>query len=505
MQACIPSLEVCMKQFLTIVFVLTSLSLAAQFASPYMNVRHSSRDASGNLHIRFELDPEAGFDVSQLLYNNNGSWQELEYSPLTGDTMEALLPYEWGENLRYRLRGELNYAGEEITYQHQAYFGDDAFPPALSGMAELSDDPAGDSLMVYIPDLDIIGGAVSSGPQKLCRMLRNQSGSYPTYINLTNYNIYLCTITNIEAVSDSVTYAMIYSFNIPGLLSSGLYKLAMNGGDMPEFIRLGNVQTQVVDGALYISCNMSDLTNDPQFGAWPSLSNSLLFADMTLRGSINLATMEPDFLVGDNSGVGVVEFTSFHYQVPENTLPVLTMLSFDEETGMVELSYTDAEQDFPLDARLLVSDGQGGFIYTDIYPNYHPDGSISFLELVGPNSVISVSDNGVDYVNFNGWVSNDDPQAPAPSALRFRTPNPISRQSGELHVFMEGLEKGELQLDLYNLRGQRLARWAELNPQSTDLNLSISPEKIRELPSGMYFLKLKQGTRHYTQRLVITR
>lgn len=494
-----------MKRSLTLVFVLVSLSLAAQFTNPFMNIRHSSRDNSGNLHLRYDVDPELGFDSFQLLYSLSGAWQEADSSQLEGNTMEALVPYEWGQNLSYRLRGELNYAGEEITFQHQAFMPADAFPPSLPDMAELGDDPAGDSLMVYIPDLDIIGGSVASGPGKLFRMLRNQSGSYSTFVNLTTYNIYLCTITNIEALSDSVTYAMIYSFNIPGILSSGLYKLSMSEEGMPDFIRLGNVQSQVVGGALYLSCNMSDLTSDPQFGTWPNVSNTLLFADMTLRGSMNLATMEPEFQIADNSGAGLVEFNRYTYQVQQNSLPILSLVSYDEETHLTELSYTDAELDFPLTSTLYVSDGQGGFMYMDIPPIYNPDGTISFIQTLNENSSIVVSDNGIDFVSYEYSVSNQDHQAPVPSALRLRTPNPISAQRGELPIYLEGLEKAVLTLDLYNLRGQKIARWAELNPQTADLSLNISPEQLRELPAGLYFLSLKQGARRYAQRLVITR
>jgi hypothetical protein len=492
-----------MRQFTIVILLLLCVPLIAQDTSVFPNLRHSSRDANGNLHLRWEEYGEIAGIQYEVYHSLGGSWQSTAVTPLEDLTREALIPYEFGQRLRYRLRTEMEYMGENMAYLHAAYQDGDVFPMPTTHQALIGSDPVGDSLMVYSPHLDITESHVASTETKLYRSIGNVSGSFPTMLNLTTFNIYIAAIANYEAAADSTVYAMVYSFNIPGLLSTGLYKIGMGEDNMPVFNRLGNVQSQVSGGRLHLSCDWDDLTGDPGFGAWPNELSALMITDGTMQVSVDLVTMNPEFAVGDNGAVGVVEFKDLVYDVAENTLPTLTVLSHNPTTNTVQLLYNDAEQDFPLQATVSVSDGSGGFVDMDMIPIYNPDGSITFNESAGPNTTYSVSDNGIDFVSL-GPVSNTDPvQVPMP-ALSLRLPNPISANQQSVDIQLSGLQKTALELSVYNIKGQKVLELPSLSPLEESAVYTWNRAQYPSLTNGVYFMRLTQAGKHSVKRFIIS-
>ena len=120
------------------------------------NLRHSSRDANGFVHLRFDGVEEMSDISYEAFYGMNGSWQQTAVNALTFPEMEALIPYEFGQRLRYRLRASLDYAGESLAMLHPAYLDNNTFPVPMSGQALIGNDPEGDSLMVYAPYLILL-------------------------------------------------------------------------------------------------------------------------------------------------------------------------------------------------------------------------------------------------------------------------------------------------------------------------------------------------------------
>lgn len=492
-----------MRHFTIALLFLLCIPLLAQDTSVFPNLRHSSRDANGNLHLRWEAMQDMPGLQYEVYHSLGGSWQSATVNSLEGFTQEALLPYEFGQRLRYRLRTEMSYMGESMAYLHAAYQDTDSFPLPTDQMAMIGTDPVGDSLTVYSQHLDITESYVASTETRLYRAIGNVSGSFPTMLSITTYNIYIATIANYEAVTDSSVYAMIYSFNIPGLLSSGLYKIGMDEENMPVFTRLGNVQSQVSGGRLHLSCNWADLTADPGFGAWPNELNALMITDATMQINLDIMTMTPSFDFGDNGAVGAVEFKDMVYDVAVNTLPTLTVLSHNPTTNTVQLLYDDAEQDFPLNATVSYSDGNGGFMYMDMIPIYNPDGSITFNQSAGPHISYRVSDNGIDYVGLGPVANNDPLQVPIP-ALSLRLPNPISASQQIVDIQLSGLRKTALSLSIYNIKGQKVLDLPSLNPTEESAVYTWNRGQYPKLANGIYFLRLSQQGQHSVKRFIIS-
>lgn len=486
------------KTWPLLVAVLCVAALGAQGISPWQNLRHSSRDADGKVHIRWEnIDPLV--PAPQFWSRSGGSgWQMQDVNPLQAPgSFEALPSYNWGQKLRYRLRSELDYQGVQVAFMHGAWLDGDSFPPDPNAMALIGSDPSGDTIQIHEPMLDLGDSWIGLTQQKIHSSLANQSGSFPTLNSLSSYNAWLTAIANPEAVADSVIYAMVYTFNIPGVVSPGLYKVGLEEGLTPTFARIGNIQTQVSGGKLFMSCNLADLTADPSFGAWPNAANALAISSFSMRINVDMSTMTPEVLIGDYSFPGMILFEDHHYQVQQNSLPVITGLIVGGT--QVFCTYQDAEEDFPLVCEFETSDGfvlqlepesqdySSSVVFSGILPQLCHAGTLRF------------SDNGLDYVEIP-WeeVSVDDP-ALAPPALSCFFTNPTA--SGKpLQISLKGLDSHPIRISVYNLRGQRLhssVHQAQNAPQAELLlpDTGFTP--------GVYLLKVSQAERSITRKFSI--
>ncbi len=491
-----------MKQVLIVIFLVFTAGMGAQTLSPFQNIRHSSVDSGGYIHLRYDLIGSSVVD-QQLFYSSNGVWQAATINALDSGGFEALLPYSFGDKLYYRFQTSVEAMGQAASYLHAPWLENDAFPPPSSAMALIAEDPIGDPWQTVGPNFDLTASYVASSQNKFYRAVSNVSGTFPLMQSFTTYNLYGSMIMNPETVLDSMAYAMLYTFNIPGLISPGLYKIGVDLELTPSFERIGDVQSTVSGGKLYLSCNFADLTSDPAFGPWPNSTNTLLTTDLTAQLSIDLQTQTPEFAIGDYSTPGLIDFTPLYYEVMQNTLPELVLVSYDEASGRVELRYTDLDEDFPLEASMFNDDEGEKVNRVDMTPIYNEDGSISFIENANPGAHFSVSDNLIDYVSLELPVANADVNAPAAQALACRLPNPLHKGSSSSQIEISGLDKEPVQIGLYNTRGQKIRDFAPLKPQDSTEIISWNSDSYQELPQGIYFLKLRQGKRSLSHKFTI--
>ncbi len=480
-----------MKRLLVILLVLLSGTAFAQIANPFSVIRHSARDANGNLHLRWD-DVTGGLGTMECYYSaGTANWSSATVNSLPNLEMEALAPYTYGQKLRYRLRYNMDYMGEAVSAMHPAFWDAETFPPNINRMAYIGTDPTGDSLMVYSPNLDLEESYMAMGPEKIYFSMQNQSGLFPTMTGVTSFNIYMATIVNPETVVDTLAYAMIYSFNIPGVLSNGLYKLRYDSvTSMPTFTRLGNIQAQVSSGTLHMACTLSDLTNDPDFGAWPNMSNTLAMTGMTM--AITIENMQPNLGIGDYSTPAIAVMEDNFYQQAANILPTVEVSSFDFDSNTLTLSYYDNQGDFPLIVEVRSAYGT----LVDVNPvGSDYSNPVSYVAQIPLGEVGDFpwrfSDNGVDFVSgVYLAVANDDPLQ-VPAAIICTMPNPVRKLP--LSIKLDGLSQGPLHVEIYNLRGQKVANLYEDNAFGKSLDISwngmISAHK---LSSGMYFIAIEQ-------------
>lgn len=501
-----------MKTYLILaILLIASTFLAAQVLSPWQGVRHSSVDPDGNMHMKFNVIPDE-VTTYEFHYSINGAnWLLGNTVDIGAGEMQTLVPYQFGQNLRYRLRAESFYMEESFAYLNPAYLESESFPPALGQYALINTDASGDSIMIYHPTLDVTDSYFAATENKLFTAIANVSETFPTMNSVTSYNIYLCTLMNPEsAMGDSVMYAMVFSFNIPGVLSPGLYKIGMDENQSPVFDRLGNIQSQVTGGKLHMACNISDLTSDPGFGAWPNAYNALAVSMLTMRINVDLATFTPEFLLGDYSNPGVLDFTDYRYQVNQNSLPELYNFFVSPENFFLRVAvmYQDEDGDFPLIAELELDNG-------DVYPMH--TSAMDFSEpasydtmvpetVVWETAVLRFSDNITDLVNLEIYCTALENNTNIPMALACKMPNPISSGSKVYNINLSGLDKSPIQIDLYNLKGQKLGN---IHSSSNNNSESVIPWNgtinSQRLSSGIYFMKVRQGTRFLNKKLIVIR
>ena len=488
-------------KLIIVIFILGTALVNAQQLSPYRNIVHSSRLSDGNICLQWidSLDLELNLPTELWHSTNGGAWQ-LATSQEIDSWQQALVPYEFGNHLRWRLRTHLNMLGQEFIYMHAPYLPTEEFPPPFENVGLIGTDATGDSLTVYQPYLDFTDTWCAATENKLYSVMANAANSFPVMNSISSYNVYLTTITNPETVVDTLTYAMVHSFNIPGVIQPGLYKLRLDEQFLPSFERIGEIQSQVLGGKLYQACNLSDLYNDPDFGAWPNSLNGLILTSLSMSVSIDLQTFVPTFGVGDYSTLAGIIFDDHFYQVDENTLPTIDNVFLADDS--LTFDYFDAESDFPILMEVVLPNGEV------LYPqplgyDYGPH-PISF-GLILPNPVNELtfrfSDNDTDIVTqTHTFVSVSDPNL-SPAALSCEMQNPFN-PGGKIRL--SGLKRDSLSLSIYDLRGRKIGSIHEGGTSHGELNLhwdgSVGGKK---LDSGVYFLRVVQADKTLLKRFTI--
>jgi len=373
--------------------------------------------------------------------------------------------------------------------------GTDAPPTAF--YTQLATDPAGDHLFTN-PALDLLELSVSFTDTKLYFSIRNSSGSYPTSSGAITFYSYMAMIIDPEADPDTdpIVFSLMHTVNVTGVIGPGLYKIT--GSGTSDQIQIGAITHSVEDGALIMSCNLSDLLADPDFSAWFDAEYPLISCgSMTARITLTSGVQEAD--ASDGAEVLPKDRPSPVQNISE---PVLSAARVD--TGVVSevhyaqgyVTYFDADANFPRYATFQLDDADAAPLY--ILPGQSPvfEQSVSFysemLPFDGEWSVarfrFAHGDSYVESIVINE-VPNADEHIPG-AALRLNLyPNPVSEL---LKVSVTGSQHHSL--SLYNLKGQRLISRASMNAEESF--------DISALPAGIYFVRLNSEHGDLIRRVV---
>ncbi len=501
-----------MARMTLILVILFSLCLLlAQEVTPWQYVRHSAVDENGQIHVRFTGSPTILNEYEMFNWQSN-AWTESTLNSTEAFVYEALLPHATGQAVNYRLKTSYDLAGQTIVSMNPAYLSSDTWPPVLASLGYIADDPVGDSVMVNYPNLDITGTWSGYSDNKIYAAVSNSANSFPIMNSFTSYNMYFAALANTAtAIADSTVYGMLYTFNIGSLFSSGLYKFGLNFADTTvAFTRLGNIQSQVSGGKLYMACNISDLTADPSFGAWPPEFNSLGFTVGTARIDIDTATLTPAFGIGDYSALTQLIFEKYYYQVTQNSPPVISDVSVSNNGNFkaLQFTYTDANQDFPLYARVILDNVGNQPEITPTIPDFsQPVIMTAILPASGwENGTIRISDNNVDFVTYSITSTAVEDEI-MPSALFCSVyPNPFNPANGNLNITLTGTKNTPVKGAVYNLKGQCVKRFLTI-PDKNEALLSWdgSTESSASVANGIYFMQLEQGSNTITKKVIVIR
>lgn len=352
--------------------------------------------------------------------------------------------------------------------------------PALAAFTPLLEDPEGDHLFTN-PVLDILSMKVAATDERLCFAMRVAGNAYPVSSGFT-YFAYMPVIVDPSAVPEEnpTVYGLMYTVELGGLISPGLYKVTGTGLD--GLTRLGNIEHSIENGVLVLSCNMADLLADADFSSWFD-PDYPVFATTATTSRINLVNgiQQADITAGIN-----VLYKPQYLDGANLSSPILSNANIDTGEGPHEIiayiDYQDQDHHVPRHAWVRIDDLErhplspvGELDYSTVM-TYKSEG----LEFPGNWEKLSYefSDGwyNVTYIYPNPVSVSDETLVPAAEISFY--PNPVRAS-----LYLKSQSSAPQQLGLYNVRGQVIQKII-LPKGKIELDLS-------SLSAGVYFLHSK--------------
>jgi len=493
-----------MKCVILFLLVLVILPLSAQDFMPWQNLRNSSYTENNDMHLRAEIvsafRPETDF-----FYSQGSGWNTIDLIHLNGITYEAVFPVDPLEEISCRFRTKLpnDYfeipdlipnLPETITLMMTNYIPNNPFPPPVEDLAYIGDDPVGDMEDGVPAYLDLTGQYFSYSDERFYSALTNSSGSFPTGPIIGPYNVYASLLLNPEtAIQDTVFYAMVYS-QIPVLLPPGLYRVTnLENPGLDSFQQIGSINHQVIDNTLVKSCSITDLVNDPGFGDWPNMSNTLVTVPATFR-----ITLTFDFTFGDVGQPAVIFFENYVIEPFVNNLPEISNLEIYEAVNSmtINVTYFDENGNFPIVAELDTFSGEPYHFEPLGYSFDQPVVFSTVLPLENSlEGIVRFSDNGYSFVELPVNVFAEDNTVKPPSMKLKVYPNPllINSSSEGFSIEIESFSRNAnpLEVTVFNVRGQKIKSFSAGSDFENSLIWNGNDHRGNPVSSGVYLIRVQ--------------
>ncbi len=354
--------------------------------------------------------------------------------------------------------------------------------------------------------LDLESFHFAFSDEKLYAGLKNRQGSYPNYDFpiIGPYYLYGAGFINPENVMDTTGYALIYA-NIPSVFTPGLYKIHgvdftnLSNIDFNAIQRVGDITTTISDGILILKCDQSLIFNDPDFGAWPSMSNTLAFVPFTVK----VNPLDLQNFTGDIGNPAMIRINDLIAN-DTNQLPILSnpQITLTSNTSVVTVDYNDPDGNFPFTSTFTVN----GVDYPmqTISPDYSSNVTFSVVipTIDWVSGVCNFSDDSTNVVALeilNEVQNTDITNAPAFSFSIY--PNPINNNKCTLSLDNKTNDP-ITKINLYNIRGQLIKSFTD-KFYNQKISLSLDPEN--KLSSGVYFIKLNTKDASAYKKIIIVK
>jgi len=492
-----------MKLSLSLLFVLVSFSVFAQDTILWSNLRSSAVTENNEIYVRCE-DTSAGLFNTELYYTNQSGWNMVSMENYEMMTMQSIIPYDGLDEVNFRLRTAFNYGSLNLVVMMPAWLNNSSFPTSLSQISLIAEDMEGDCA-IDVPDLDIVADYCAFSENSVICGIRSASGEYPYYENLWGpYYYYMAVLANPESVvSDSVAYAMIYA-NTIGILNTGLYKIG--GFDISEYAYLGEIDSQVIDNTLVMSCDFNDLLNDPDFGDWPNSVNSLAFASVTSQLELPLT-----YTFADSGSIALLNLEHLTLPAINNNPPTILNISYSQTLGIttVTAEYTDLESNFPLIAEMQIDGNTFIELSTDALIFDEPAIFTGVYAGDWNSILVRFSDNGFTFTDsLVQFVSVNENEITPPTDIMI-SPNPV-RLSAPTFTGVNFISADRnlsiTSFSVYNLKGQEVfAIDDHFDSGKFTANWHCNDEKGDTVPSGIYLIRINRGKLSDYKKLIILR
>lgn len=468
------------------------------------SIRHSALLPNGEVVVRLENASGPGIE-NYVLYSDSEVLEEVMNPVADGPaTLEAFVP---GPIAATRYYGFRLLQGSELDLMPVRIANGES--PEPNDLTHLSSDPAGDHRFGYV-NLDLVECRVSFSDTKLFAALKNSGGGFPTVQGLTFFG-YLLAIANPALADPDTVFALMHTYNQPGIITPGLYKIT--GSGMSNLIKIGNIEIQIFasENTLLLSCNLSDLMADPYFQSWYDPSDPVIgAAAFTQRITLLSGAEESDRTPG-----GRVYLREYSISPGPNELPGLQGLSF-EGTGSdayARLDYFDPDDHCPVVAEIAFD---GGTPYPMYPQSLSYESSVEYRTAAGIEplandswsyAVARFSDNLADtiavYATTTG-VDDGDWERDLPIFRAAAFPNPFGSQ---VNVCIEAAKAERFRIEVFDARGAlvRNIYSGTLDTGLSELIWDGRDYRGLRVPSGIYLCRIASGKQVVVRKIVLLR
>jgi len=279
--------------------------------------------------------------------DNQSSWiQNDSVSPINQDGYEttwgATTMIENSGNVAWYLSGSVESGSlgldfGQITVSQSPYNQSNSWPPSTNLYATLVTDSDADTNSGQ----DIVALRATYSDNKLYTSMDLQGSCCDDGSFFGPWNLYAVAIVNPDA-EEPIAYAYAYGNGGLGQLYPAIYKIDgdLTTGEVNGFEVLSENFNYSTAGNSFQATSLLDIiVNDSDWGAWPNSLNGVALVGTTVEAGLSGLDIAVDLL--DTSDLGVLVMST---QIQNgNTLPILSNPTYDESTGIISITYTDAE------------------------------------------------------------------------------------------------------------------------------------------------------------------
>jgi hypothetical protein len=290
--------------------------------------------------------------------------------------------------------GSLGLEFGQVTVSQSPFNQNDSWPPSENLYAILANDDSGETGSGQ----DILNIKATYSEDKLYTSMVLNGGCCNEGGLFGPWYLYAVAIVNPDA-ANSVAYAYAYGDGGFGQLYPAIYKISgdfsSGVGEVAGFEVLStNFNYSTAGNQLQATSLLSIITSDPDWGEWPNSFNGVGLVGVTLEAGLDGLDVAIEAL--DNSDIGVLVMST--QTQSSNSPPMLSNPTYDEQTGIVSVTYTDAENNLAQTREVFVEDMV--FIMTPDSHTYS-EGVTFSAEIGGGSSADFVfSDGGTDIVTL---------------------------------------------------------------------------------------------------------
>ena len=494
------------KTFFILLFVILIGVLNAQFFDVLSMISQSAITEDNEIYLRTPFMEELIFlDIEALTFIENQIQSSVFY-PHNEYEMRAIVKAPDMDLNYIGFRAEIEMFSLLLPWQIASSQTSAANMYIKAGILETGlDDPV----------LDLKEQSFALTETGIWVKIENVASEYPFMTGLlTNFYAYAAVILNPDSIienidwenidwenldlsifADLTAYAII-NLNIPAILEAGLFKVPFSvfldpsSIDLSNFFSIGNIHSTISEGAMMLGIDFDTLASDPDFGEWPSMSNSLLVIPIIINIQNPMTNLAFNLDIGSPT---LVYCSSYRVRSQTNTTPEIT-LGLDTPRYKV-ISYRNVGGFYPIVAEFR---GDGYVIQgLNVATNFYYDASFTFthLEDIGDGEFVFSTDN-INFVTLEFNLDENDDTIPLPETSFSIYPNPIRNDSFSIE-FNTPLTS-DIKIDIFNIRGQKVKSVL----LSENISSTLTLNNIG-LPSGVYFVRVQNNDFMQVQRILM--